>query len=336
MSQDGSSEVLSTYGVTYKDYSIDFEDSYKISSTTGGKITYYIDPCKVNGYYAYNFYFEIYQEDNDEDLHFVKNITYFYSTTDRTSRYYAYTFAKNFLLPGEYVLAAINDYDDKVMDVATLKVSGTEVITPTSAYSAYYNSGKKMTVTVKDKVTGKLLKYVKINAVFSNGKKTVTKTYSTNAKGKISFVPPVGFGTWTVTFSSGMSYIKASSVKKKVVVKKSNVAIKAYGVRGYEGLKVTLKAVVKSQGKNVKEGTVTFILNGKSYVAKVKNGVATKKIALPASKVYRYYAIFKGSNFNSPKKTYATAVSLKRYATKILARNVAAYRSTASYPCMWV
>lgn len=328
LAKNASDEVLSAYPITYDMYSITLKSSYRISSTSGGTITFNLKPCTINGFYAFNFNFVVAQGTNTNNAEITFISQDFSSDSMRTASDFQYTFKANTLAPGIYYLYAMNKYDSKVMSSAVLEVSGNAVIAAND-YNAYYNSGTRMTVTVKDKASGKPLKFFPVKAVFSNGKTSVTKYYYTNANGVISFVPTVNAGRWTVTFSSNLGYVKASAVKKNVVIKKSNVAIKAYNVKGYEGLKVTLKAVVKSQNRAVNNGIVTFIINGKSYNVAVKNGVASKVVVLGKSKIYTYYAIFKSANFNSPKKTYAKAVSLKRYATKIVAKNIRVYRSTS-------
>lgn len=61
-------------------------------------------------------------------------------------------------MPGIYYLYAMNKKDSKVMSSGVLEVSGNAVIA-SNDYNAYYNSGTRMTVTVKDKASGKPLKF---------------------------------------------------------------------------------------------------------------------------------------------------------------------------------
>ncbi len=329
LAQGETDDVLSAYSITSSQYTINLNDEYQISSKNGGKISYYLNPCQLNGYYAYNFYFDIYQGTTMNNLQLVKQIKYFYSDSMRTAGNYPYTFDANALAPGQYILCAVNYYDQAIMDTATLKVSGNAVITVTSGdYKSYYNSGDRMTVKVTD-TSGKALKYINIKAVFTNGKTTKTKKYTTSDQGILSIIPPVGFGIWTVTFSPYDNHISAASVKKNVVIKKPAVAIKVYNVKNYEGLKVTLKAAVTTQGRKVNDGIVTFAFAGKTYKAYVEDGIASITVKLPKAKTYKYVAVFKGDNYKTSKKVSANAVSLKRYATKIVAKNIRAYRSTS-------
>lgn len=318
-------EVLSGYwDAQYNQYTIKFDSSYTISAKNGGRVTFYVDPYKVSPWNAYNFYFAVYEGYNANTYKIIYK-SEDYAGTDREAGNYYVNFAKNQFLPGEYVLFARNTPDNHLMARTVLKVSGEAVISVPNDYSALYNSPTRMTGTVKDKATGKPLAFFKVKAVFTNGQTTVTRYCYTNANGELSFIPAVDVGTWTVTFSSGYDHVRSNSVKKSVTLKKSNVAIKAYNIKGYQGLKITLKAVVKSQNRPVNNGIVTFTINGKSYNVNVKNGVASKVITLSQSKVYRYYAVFKSVNFNAPKKTYANAAVLKRYATKLIFKKVNVY-----------
>ena len=73
----------------------------------------------------------------------------------------------------------------------------------------------------------------------------------------------------------------------------------------------TLTATVKDKkGWAVEEGTVKFIVNGKSYTAKVKDGVAKKSVKLTKARIYTYRAIFSSKNYLTKK------VSSKVYVKK--------------------
>ena len=97
----------------------------------------------------------------------------------------------------------------------------------------------------------------------------------------------------------------------------------------YKGFKVTLKATVKSQGKKVNEGKVTFKINGKTYNVKVKNGVATKRLKLKKVKKYTYFARFTASNFKTSKKVSSKAIIKKRLDTKIVIKDQRIYMNDA-------
>ena len=232
------------------------------------------------------------------------------------------------LKAGVYVLALFNYADDVLMSApSNVNITDNGVITA-SNYNSNYNSGAKTTIRLTDKATGTGIKGT-IKAAFSNG---VVKYYTTDKNGYASFVPPVGAGTFSVTFSPSNGNLKADSVKRTLTVKKSGVSVKAKKVSEYKGYKVTLKATVKSNGKNVNEGKVVFKIRGKKYYANVKNGVATKKVKLYKVKKYFYSATYLGTNnLYKSKKSVAKATLKKSYKVKIYAPNPSVYVGQKKY-----
>lgn len=322
ISQSESDSVISAKNASSTAFSIKLKDSYEISSSSDQKISIYINPCKDKNYNSYNF--NLVGFDKDWKVVYDSGLKYKATDSSRTAKYYKLTIAKGSFLPGTYVLAAVNFADTKVMNVTTLKVSGTAVIS-SSDYSAYYKSGKTMTAKVTDKITGKPLNGVDVKVAFTKGKSTTTKKYTTNSKGLITITPPSAVGTYSVTISSATPHVTAASIKKTANVKKAPVKIKAYKVSEYQGFKITLKAKVTSQGKKVNEGTVKFKVNGKTYKAKVKKGVATKKLKLKKVKKYTYTVKFKSSNYKTPKAAKSKATIKKRVSTKIVVKNQRVY-----------
>lgn len=72
-----------------------------------------------------------------------------------------------------------------------------------------------------------------------------------------------------------------------------------------------LKAKVKDDFDNMLSGgKVKFKINGKTYSAKVKDGVATKKIKLSKAKTYTYSATFTSKNFKT--KTVKSKIYIKK------------------------
>lgn len=322
MSQSQSDDILSAKNTPYNAYSIDLKDSYEISSSSDGKISIYVNPCTDKNYNSYNF--KLVGADKDWNVVFDSGVRSRDSDSSRTAKSYSLTIPKGTFLPGTYNLVAINNGDNKVMDVATLKVSGTAVIT-SSDYSAYYNSGKTMTATLTDQFSGKPLKDFDVKVVFTKGKSTTSKTYTTDANGQITITPPSAVGTYSVTISSASPLVTAAPIIKTATVKKAPVKVKAYKVSEYKGFKITLKAKVTSLGKKVNQGTIKFKINGKTYKAKVKNGIATKKLKLKKVKKYTYTAKFTASNYKSSKAVKSKATIKKRVSTKMVVKNQRVY-----------
>lgn len=286
-------------------YKIEFETEYQISAYNQGSIKYYREPSTLSPE-GYNY--RIIVLDKDMNIHYSSN---YIKGTNQNKGYATHKIPAKALAPGMYIIAAQNYDDANIMDTAILKVSGNITFT-VNDYISNYMSGAAINVRITDAVTGKAINAISIGATFTNGKKTITKYYEPNINGQFSFTPPVGVGTWKVRFFSGFDYISGSIIKS-AVIKKSTVKINAKKVVDYKGFKITLKATVKSGGKNVNEGTVTFKINGKTYKAKVKNGVATKKVKLKKIKSYKYSAKYNGNaNLKASKKSNAKATLKKR------------------------
>ena len=147
LSQEQSENVLSAKDTPHTAYKIDLKDSYEIESTKDGSVSYYIDPCKVTGYNAYNFYLVGFDKDNK--IVYNSDLKSRAAKSDDAAKNYKSTIPKNSFLPGTYALAAVN-YDGNVMDFAVLKVKGTATIT-SSDYNSYYKSGKTMAAKVTNK-----------------------------------------------------------------------------------------------------------------------------------------------------------------------------------------
>lgn len=326
LSASESDDVLSGSGIMASQYALDLNNNgYEITSNTGGNIVYYLQPYAMAPMNAYNFYFEIYPIIGGEvqkDSVFT-SIT-FASDTDRNAGNRYYTIPANKLAPGLYQIYAKNSYmTASTLDSTTLKVKGNAVITA-SDYNSNYNSGSPLTIKVTNKDTGAPLQGIDVQIALSNGQ---SATYTTNAQGQIILVPYLGAGTYSATYSlsSSFNYISAASVKKSITINKSPATVKANEVSAYKGSKITLKATVTSDGKNVNEGQVIFKINGKEYTVDVKDGVAKKTIKLSKVKKYDYTATFKDGNYQDASSS-STATIKNKIATKIIVKNQKAYR----------
>ncbi|WP_405314844.1 hypothetical protein [Methanobrevibacter sp.] len=321
LSVDNSGEVLSEAPPS-SIYRVVLNDEYEIPAHDVGKITIY--RCPSPSYMPYEpFHYYIRVIDTNYKIHYEREIQ---GTNNYTEGYVTYTIvkSKNTIEPGTYILAFVNYADNNVLDTAIIKVRGDATISP-GDYNANYMSGAKMTATIKDSVDGKPLSALSVKVVFTKGKTQITKYYIPDANGQISFVPPVGVGTWNVQFNPGESHIRGSA-SKTITVKKSKVSVKAKKVVEYKGFKAKLKATVKSNGKNVNEGKVQFKINGKKYNVNVKNGVATKKIKLKKIKKYKYTAKYLGNaNLYKSKVSKAKAIMKKRQKVKITFKKPVVY-----------
>ena len=327
LSEAKSDDVLSGAGILPSQYSIDLQDEYQIVGKNGGNIIYSLTPYQVMGMNAYNFYFDLYAVvDNAGNTQEIYKSNVFASDSDRAIGNRQFTFPAT-IAPGKYILYAVNSYmQNTVMDAAILNVKGNAIITA-SDYTSNYKSGAATTVKITDKDTGLPLKYVEGKIEISNGK---TQYFFTDSKGQFSWVPSLSAGTYKATYSlsENFKHVSTASVTRNIVINKSPVSVKATKASAYIGSKVKLKASVTSEGKNVKEGKVTFKINGKTYAANVKNGVATKLVKLPKAKKYTYTAKFSAGNFKNVKAASAIVTIKPKITTKLIVKSQKAYRGS--------
>lgn len=320
ISQDQTSNPVSGLPVESWKYTVKIQDNNKISATGGGKFYYYLKPYNMFYTDAYNFKFVFFDVHGTQ----VYETQYYQGEQGSLSEgNYYITLGKNAFKPGLYIVGAYNKADGNLMSSNTLQVSGSAKITA-SDFNGVYNTGT-MTARVTD-TKGKPLTSMGLYVVYKKGSTEVKESYITDSNGYVSFTPPVGAGTWSVTFTSQLSYVTATAVTKTAVISKATVNIQAYKVTEYKGHKTTLKAKVTSNGKNVDEGIVVFKINGKTYAVAVKNGWATKKVKLSKVKTYKYTAKFIGNdNLIASKKVKSKAVLKKSFKTKIITKNYALY-----------
>ena len=121
--------------------------------------------------------------------------------------------------------------------------------------------------------------------------------------------------------------IKPVTINVKIT--KAPVTLTAYKWISTTKNYATLKATVKDEfGDPIGEGTVKFSINGKTYSAKVKNGVAVKKVKLTKAKTYTYKATFSSKNYKT--KTKSSNVYVKKY-KKYYTFKVGKYSCKMSY-----
>ena len=320
VSKDESADVLSGFPVSSYQYTVQIQDGNQISETDGGNLYYYLKP--YNMVYMNNYYFNFVVYDVNGKICYTSG--YIYSDAGTTPEGLKYiVLGKNILKPGVYVITAVNKADGNVMSANALRVSGTAVITAND-FNGVYNTGT-MTARVTDSKQNPLTS-MNVKVDFTQGANTITKTYYSDSNGYVSFTPPVDAGVWSVTFSSGLSYVTATPVTITAAITKAPISIKTYKVTEYKGFKTTLKARVTSNGQDVNGGTVTFRINGKTYKAAVVNGWAIKKVKLTKLKTYKFTAKFNGNNnIKASKKVKSKAVLKKRFGTKIICKNYALY-----------
>ena len=314
LSVDNSDDKLSYGSPSSSSYDVEVYDK-TVHNWQDEYIRIYINASVDSSEYAYDFWVNIYDSNGE-------NIAGDNKYDETPVKYIDYVIPSR-LNPGEYLIEIENFADNKIFSTAKLTVVYDAIISAEN-YNAYYNSGVQYSIKVTESDTGYALPGASIKIVFSNSKNTYTKYYTSGSDGYIKFDPKIPVGTYTVTISPNNAQTIADSIVKSATVKRSSVSMSLAKASTYQGYKLTLKASVKSQGKNVNEGTVKFTINGKTYSVAVKNGVATKTIKLKKAKTYKYTATYVGDNFDT-KKVSGKAKVNKRYATKIVIKNQKGY-----------
>jgi len=182
VSIDNNDNVLSD-SPSYSQYSLSVYDT-TISAGSSGSVTIYITPVSSSSYYAYDFYFRVYDSNGNQKIS--ENL---YSSTKRTS--YTYTIPANTLSAGTYTIKLINYEDSHVMDTATLKVTGsssshtypysTDYSVSLSDYSISKGSSGSIYMYVTPSTSSTYKYYYYFRVYDSNGNRVISKTYSSSS-----------------------------------------------------------------------------------------------------------------------------------------------------------
>lgn len=207
--------------------------------------------------------------------------------------------------------------NENTTDVVTAEDGGQDVLEKSNDkkavihandYSSYYGSGKKITVKVNDN-HGKPLKNVRVAIVFNTGTHGFKHT---DRNGKVYFNVKQNAGYHKANIYLKDSFYVCDDVDIGVKVTKAPVKLSVSKIKSKTNKYTTLKAVVKNKkGSKVTQGIVKFKINGKTYSAKVKKGVAAKKIKLKKAKTYTYKAVFSAKNYKS--KSASSKVIVKKH-----------------------
>ena len=161
---------------------------------------------------------------------------------------------------------------------------------------------------------GKAVDDAKPTATYDNKKVDVIYDYEHYFSSKhgtyyIDRVPELGNHKVKITLDSPNYSAKPVLINVKITKMPTKLALKKYVTTNKEY--AVMKATVKDRfGDIVDEGKVIFKVNGKSYSAKVKDGVAVKKIKLSKAKTYNYKATFSAKNYVT--KTASSKLYIKK------------------------
>ena len=214
------------------------------------------------------------------------------------------------LKKGTYKIISYNT--DGLTKTNKVKVVRTSTTSLTTSYYVFLKSASSKTIKVK-----LLNKYGyapskgKIIKITINGKSYNRKT---NANGIASLkLPTLKKGIYTVKYRfAGNSFYKASSASNKVAIipsKTPTFTIKS-GTSFNYGSNPKFQVAVTSGGVPLYKKTVTFTINGKSFVKTTNaNGIASLSVNLAIGKYPISYTVAKDSKTNA--KTASTTITIK-------------------------
>lgn len=165
-------------------------------------------------------------------------------------------------------------------------------------FKGEYNSGKSFEAKIVNKSSGKGIETILRVDYYKNGKKVGYEEYYCTDEDGINYITPdeLKVGTYTAKVSCNEGKVKAIAKTRTITIAKTSISLKAANVKASGNEDVQLKASLKFQNnRKVNEGKVKFTIDGKSYVVKVKNGVAVKKIKSSDIKSNKYKVEFLGT-----------------------------------------
>ena len=160
-----------------------------------------------------------------------------------------------------------------------------------------YNSGRAFDAKIVKKSNGRGIETVLRVDYIKNGKKIDYEFYCTDNEG-INYITPDGLkvGTYKAIVSCDEPGIKAIPKAKTVTITKTSIRLKAADIKVSGNKNAQLKATLKFKNNaKVNEGKVKFTVDGKSYIVKVKNGIAVKNLKSNNFKSSKYTVEFLGT-----------------------------------------
>lgn len=169
----------------------------------------------------------------------------------------------------------------------------------------YYSTIYGYIVSVADQDGNPFIDALKLKVVYDDGQEEIGEYYE---DGDYLFSTGT-VGNRNATIILVDSYYRANPVTINVKISKSPVKISTKTYYSNTKQYSILKAVVKDDDDEpIDEGKVKFNVNGKSYYANVKNGVATKKIKLTKAKTYTYSATYIGNDHYKDSKKSSSKI----------------------------
>ena len=160
-----------------------------------------------------------------------------------------------------------------------------------------YNSGRAFDAKIVKRNTGRGIETILRVDYIKNGKNIDYEFYCTDNEG-INYITPdrLKVGTYKAIVSCNEPGIKAIPKAKTVIITKTSIRLKAADIKVSGNKNAQLKATLKFKNNaKVNEGKVKFTIDGKSYIVKVKNGIAVQNLKSNNIKSNKYTVEFLGT-----------------------------------------
>lgn len=160
-----------------------------------------------------------------------------------------------------------------------------------------YNSGRAFDAKIVKRSNGRGIETILRVDYIKNGKNINYEFYCTDNEG-INYITPdrLKVGTYKAIVSCDEPGIKAIPKTKTVIITKTSIRLKASDIKVSGNKNAQLKATLKFKNNaKVNEGKVKFTIDGKSYIVKVKNGIAVKNLKSNNIKSKKYTVEFLGT-----------------------------------------
>lgn len=189
-----------------------------------------------------------------------------------------------------------------------LTVMGNAVVTAEN-YDSFYQSGEKYQIKVINSYNNKNIANKKIKVLFyTDSNKYTTSYYYTNDEGIYEGTVDNLPGNYKIVACLNDPYYKSNNASFNITVDKKPIKLTPNQITNtypYATLKVL---ITDSLGNKINNGLVKFTINGNTYSANVKNGMATYKIKLTKGS-YDCNASFSGDNCYSNNTKFKVIVN---------------------------
>lgn len=211
-----------------------------------------------------------------------------------------------------------DDYDD--YDEQKIEIRANDV-------DLYYSTSYCYFVSLVDEYGDSVYDVDELKVVYDDGEEEIG--YCDDEGDYLFSLETIGNRKATIILTD--SYYVADPVTINVKISKSPVKITTKTYYSNTKQYSILKAIVKdTDGEPIEEGKVKFDINGKSYYASVKDGVATKKIKLTKPKTYTYSATYIGNDHYKDSKVSSSKIYVYSSSKNARTFRVNGYKFTLS------